>query len=159
MSFTSFIFILFLSLFFLFWPLTKKRPQLRLAYLVLASFVFYGWIDWRLIGLLVAVNLVAYFASQSLTPAAKHRTPILIGGLLFNAGLLVFFRYQGILFGSTGKFDIVSFGVSFYTVQAVSYLFDVYRGRVAPARNLLVFFAYQSMFPKLTAGRTTYSPS
>ncbi len=153
MSFTSFIFVGFLILFFLFWPLTKKNYTVRLVYLVLASFVFYGWVDWRLIFFLIAVNLVSYWGSKLLGKDTPHRKAFLIFSVLFNAGLLVFFRYKGILFANTaGKFDIASLGVSFYTVQAVSYLFDVYQGRVAPAKTLLVFFAYQSMFPKLTAG-------
>ncbi len=153
MNFTSAIFIGFLALFFVFWPLTRKNNTVRLAYLVLASFIFYGWVDWRLIFFLIAVNLVSYWGSKQLGKDSPHRRAFLIFSVLFNAGLLVFFRYKGILFANTaGKFDIASLGVSFYTVQAVSYLFDVYQGRIAPANNLLVFFAYQSMFPKLTAG-------
>ncbi len=170
MLFNSLIFLIFGTLFFVVWPLARRRANIRWAYLTIASFVFYGWWDWRFLFLILASGLLD-FASGLGMQAMPHRRKIFLGLSIFgNIGSLMVFKYSGFfaenisallaLFGMTVELKshfpsfilILPVGISFYTFQSMSYTIDIYKGQLAPTRNPLHFFAYLSMFPQLVAG-------
>lgn len=169
MLFNSLTFLAFIAIFLLFWPLFRKQLHARWTFLTLASFVFYGFWDWRFISLLVFSGLVDYTAALGI--AAQHkshnaRRGLLILSLIANLGSLAVFKYLNFgidglnsaisLTGITGQIPhadlVLPVGISFYTFQSMSYTIDVYMGRISPCRNVLHFFSYLSMFPQLVAG-------
>ncbi len=166
MQFTSIDFILFFTLFIAGWPLTRRSVRVRWAYLTVASFVFYGWWDWRFLFLIGASGLVDFAAGLLMQRDPKRRTLWLVGSVAANVGSLAIFKYLdfvianfnglGALLGADWALPagelILPVGISFYTFQSMSYTIDVYRGRLKPTRSVLHFFAYLAMFPQLVAG-------
>jgi D-alanyl-lipoteichoic acid acyltransferase DltB (MBOAT superfamily) len=166
MLFNSLAFLIFFAAFIGLWPLMKRRRMLRWAYLVAASFFFYGWWDWRFLFLLIGSGLIDYFAALGMVRFPRRKRLLLIASILGNVGSLAVFKYldfgianaNGLLglFGVAGRVPvarlILPVGISFYTFQSMSYTIDVFRGRLAPTRHVLHFFAYLSMFPQLVAG-------
>ena len=169
MLFNSVTFAIFLPLVFgLYWLSANRRVGARNLLIVIASYVFYGWWDWRFLSLIVLSTLVDFAVGLLLGSAtAKPKRRLLLGvSLATNIGLLGFFKYFGFFVqswidawqvvgvhmqGSTLNI-ILPVGISFYTFQTLSYTIDVYRGRVEPTRNLLAFAAFVSFFPQLVAG-------
>jgi len=170
MVFNSLEFLLFGLLFFLLWPLFKKKDNPRWLYLVAASFLFYGWWDWRFLFLIIGSGLVDYCSGLWIVKAPKYRKHFLFFSLLGNLGSLSVFKYsvffatsldslflklgvQTNLVASIPDFALIlPVGISFYTFQSLSYTIDIYRGRLSPTKNILHFFSYLSMFPQLVAG-------
>lgn len=166
MLFNSFEFLVFFALFLVLWPLLRARRNSRWAYLTLASFVFYGWWDWRFLFLLVANGLVDYAAALGMARWPGRRKLLLWASIAGNVGALATFKYLDFglrnvnralgLFGVDAAVPLAGLalpvGISFYTFQSMSYTIDVYRGQLTPTRNVLHFFAYLSMFPQLVAG-------
>lgn len=166
--FNSYVFMLvFLPLALLgWWGLRGKRA--RLIFLTGASYVFYGWWDYRFVPLMIASTTADYIAGGRIYRATskRERTVWLVGLLAFNLGILGFFKYYDFFAGSlnglasTLGFDpwfpllhiVLPIGISFYTFNSISYTIDIYRGRLAPARSPLEFSAFVAMFPHLVAG-------
>ena len=137
--------------------------------MVLASYVFYGWWDWRFL-ILIAFTSLCSFASGLLIQKSQitnDQSPIaklwLWLNIVINLGILAVFKYYdffvsefGALFGiSTESLllrIILPVGISFYTFQALSYSIDVYRGNIKPTKDIIAFFAFISFFPQLVAG-------
>jgi len=169
MLFNSYIFVLlFLPVVLMLWWSTRIDTRTRLCMLVAASYCFYGWWDFRFVGLLVLSTLVDYYAGLQLVRATTlygKRLALLVS-MSANLGLLGYFKYSGFLARSVNAvtdacalgqvlpvWDIVlPVGISFYTFQTMSYTIDLYRGIAQPAVSLLHFSAYVSMFPQLVAG-------
>lgn len=169
MLFNSYIFILlYLPLVLAAWWMLARWPQIRLGFLVASSYVFYGWWHWEFTLLLLASTLVDYYVgigiNRSGTPTTKR---CLLGlSLVSNLGILAYFKYCGFFAESmNGLLETLRFGrlvnvpeillpvgISFYTFQTLTYSIDLYRGEVKPARSLMHFAAYVSMFPQLIAG-------
>ena len=167
MIFASFEFLfLFLPIFFVVYYLTPKR--LRNWPILALSWGFYAW--WRVdfLGLLVCVTAVTYAVSRLMvraglgSPAGKR---LLIVGLLANLGVLAYFKYANFGvdifnesitsagFSSVFWEDIVlPAGLSFYVLQSISYLVDVWRGTIPVSKSLLNYAAYKAMFSQLIAG-------
>ncbi|MFK7737820.1 MAG: MBOAT family protein [Pirellulaceae bacterium] len=169
MLFNSQIFMLFfLPLVLLLWWNRRMNPAWRLGFLTLASYVFYGWWDYRFVSLLVFSTIVDYFAGGKIVNAnaSSSKRFWLAVSLVSNLGLLAFFKYCGFFaeswnglaewLRSGGSIPvpeiILPVGISFYTFQTLSYSIDLYRGNAKPARSLLHFAAYVSLFPQLIAG-------
>jgi alginate O-acetyltransferase complex protein AlgI len=172
MLFNSFIFLVFGTVFFLgLWLIRKsKSPDLKWAYLVAASFFFYGWWDWRFLFLILASGFIDYFGALGIHRFPRRRKLFLVLSVVGNVGSLAVFKYSGFiaenldhllgLLGVTSKLAqnvpefmlLLPVGISFYTFQSMSYTIDVYRRRLEPTRNVLLFFAYLSLFPQLVAG-------
>jgi alginate O-acetyltransferase complex protein AlgI len=169
MLFNSYIFMLvFFPLVMAAWWLLAKWPQVRLAFLVVSSFVFYGWWHWEFTLLLMLSTVVDYclggWIHRSRTKRAKG---ILLSlSLISNLGMLGYFKYCGFFAESiNGLLDtfrlgtplhvpdiILPVGISFYTFQTLTYCIDLYKGEIKPAKSLMHFAAYVSMFPQLIAG-------
>ena len=136
------------------------------VYVVLVfSNVFYGWWDWRFLGLLWITKVVDYALSLRIarTDDQRRRNLLLAGSVVTNLGILGFFKYWNFLIDSGGALRvdlsglrvqglILPVGISFYVFQSMSYVIDVYRRRIEPAGSLVEFAAFVSYFPQLVAG-------
>lgn len=161
MSFTSLQFAIFLPLVFILYWLLRKQLRWQNILVVVASYVFYGWWDWRFL-LLIALTSFLSWGSGLLIAKGNRRKLWLAGNIAVNLGILAVFKYFNFfvgsfcdLFGVTNSIAIkviLPVGISFYTFQALSYSIDVYRGSVKPTRDIVAFFAYVSFFPQLVAG-------
>lgn len=169
MLFNSIDFALFLPIvFIIYWFFTNKNLQLQNALLVVASYFFYGYWDWRFLALIIFSSFVDYFIGLGLgkNENKKTRKLLLTTSILINLGFLGFFKYFNFFadsfaaaFTILGKpIDPVSLniilpvGISFYTFQTLSYSIDVYKEKLKPTTDLVSFFAFVSFFPQLVAG-------
>lgn len=167
MNFISLTYLVLLAIVFaLYWSIPTKRAQ-NLVLLV-ASYIFYGWWDWRFLGLILLSSVTDFTLGLAIANSATiRRRRFFVGlSLAFNLGILGFFKYfnffehslaamahqAGWQVGELTLNVILPVGVSFYTFQSLSYIFDVNRGRLQPTRDLLDFLAYVSFFPQLVAG-------
>lgn len=172
MLFNSFNFLFFLPIVFvLYWHVFQRSLRWQNLFIVAASYVFYGWWDWRFLLLIVFTSLCSYGSGLLIERSLKRedkRSARWWTGLNIVVNLLVLgtFKYFNFfaeslqsLFGSLGMmFDaptlkvILPVGISFYTFQALSYTIDVYRRQLPATRDVAAFFAYISFFPQLVAG-------
>lgn len=169
MLFNSFEFFVFLPIvFLLYWFVFRGRRWQNLL-VVVASYVFYGWWDWRFL-LLIAFTSLCSFGSGLLLEHydGKRRQQQIVSAanIVLNLVILCLFKYYNFfvenlaaLFGAIGwHFDrvtmeiILPVGISFYTFQALSYTIDVYQKKIPATHDIVEFFAYISFFPQLVAG-------
>lgn len=169
MFFNSIDFAIFLPIvFILYWFVTNQNLKLQNFLIVVASYVFYGWWDWRFLSLIIFSTLVDYLVGLGL---AKEENPskrkiFLWTSILVNLGFLGFFKYYNFFldnfitafsfFGTpiqAGSLNIIlPVGISFYTFQTLSYSIDVYNRKLNPTRDFIAFSAFVSFFPQLVAG-------
>ena len=169
MLFNSIDFAIFLPVvFLLYWFVTNKNVQLQNAFIVAASYLFYGWWDWRFLSLILLSTVIDYFVGRGLAKYKdqKKRRLLLWTSISFNLGFLGFFKYYNFFienfvaaftfFGfdiSAGSLNIVlPVGISFYTFQTLSYTIDVYKNKLEPTKDFLALAAFVSFFPQLVAG-------
>jgi D-alanyl-lipoteichoic acid acyltransferase DltB (MBOAT superfamily) len=164
--FNSFTFAVFLPVVLLVYYRLSHR--LQNVWLLAAGIVFYGWWDWRFLGLLGATTVLDYIASHRIHAATTQgvRKRWLLASLTGNLTILGFFKYFNFFVDSTeallGSFGvtvhpptlrvILPIGVSFYTFQEIAYTIDVYRGHLKPCRRFLDFALFVCYFPQLVAG-------
>ncbi|MCL4148930.1 UNVERIFIED_CONTAM: hypothetical protein GTU68_002129 [Idotea baltica] len=145
-----------------------KSLQLQNVLLVVASYFFYAWWDWRFLSLILFSTLVDYLVGSNLSKTSSNvkRKSLLWVSIIANLGLLVFFKYFnffiesfttaftffGADIGSSSLKIILPVGISFYTFQTLSYTIDVYRKKLNPTHNFIQFAAFVSFFPQLVAG-------
>ena len=162
MLFTSIEFFVFLPVVFALYWLLRKQLRLQNLLVVAASYVFYGWWDWRFL-LLIAFTSACSYASGLLIGGGHWRKTALWCNVIINLAILALFKYYDFfaaelasLLGCSGDSVmlhlILPVGISFYTFQALSYSIDVYRNKLEPTRDVVAFFAYVSFFPQLVAG-------
>jgi len=167
MLFNSIEFALFLPIVFLFYWLLKKSRQSQNILLLVASYVFYGWWDWRFLSLIAFSSVVDYSIGRGLlSNNEKKRKLLLWTSIVVNLGILGVFKYYNFFldsfidafkwFGmefSVSRLNIIlPVGISFYTFQTLSYSIDVYRRKMEPSRDIISFFTFVSFFPQLVAG-------
>ena len=158
MSFASFAFLLFFAVVLVGTVVIERRfpPRVKECFLLLASYFFYGWWDWRFCFLLLFVTVSSYFA-------AKHARSRLVFamGIVVPLAVLGFFKYFNFFLGSVSAVlgrelgalrIILPVGISFYTFQALSYVIDVHRGKIAVEEDFIRLALYISFFPQLVAG-------
>ncbi|MBZ0204722.1 MAG: MBOAT family protein [Flavobacteriales bacterium] len=167
MLFNSLDFLIFLPIVFgVYWAI--RNIQVQNAFLLLASYVFYGWWDWRFLLLIIFSSALDYLCGLGLERSSNDRKRkwILSISLVMNLGLLGVFKYFNFftaelaLQASRLGVELQPFtlnvllpvGISFYTFQTLSYTIDVYRRRMRATRNPLAFFTYVAFFPQLVAG-------
>lgn len=159
--------LFFLIVFFVSWSLYNK-PNLRKLFLLLASYFFYSFWDWRFVSLLFVSSFLNFLAGILIQNSglAKQRKFILIVSIIINLGILGFFKYYGffiesltdLLFALGIERDlpfleiILPVGISFFTFQGISYIVDIYRGKIQANYSLLDVMLYISFFPQLVAG-------
>ena len=168
MIFPSYIFIFaFLPLVLAIWY-SRLPFYVRLGTLIAASYVFYGWWDYRFVSLLIVSTIVDYYCGAAIARAGtrEKKRAFLTLSIMANLALLGFFKYFDFFVGSvnTGLAQlgfqpnlpllnlILPLGISFYTFKSISYSFDIYRGDAEPAPDLMHFAAFIALFPELVAG-------
>ncbi|MGJ5641905.1 MBOAT family O-acyltransferase [Formosa sp. S-31] len=169
MLFNSIDFAIFLPIvFILYWFVTNKNLKLQNLLIVAASYLFYGWWDWRFLSLIIFSTLVDYSIGRKLKTEENQtkRKTLLWTSILINLGFLGFFKYFNFFqdnfisafsfFGSEIKGYslniILPVGISFYTFQTLSYTIDVYKKNLEPTTDFIAFSAFVSFFPQLVAG-------
>ena len=167
MIFHSLDFVLFFAVVLAaYWSLARVGLRVQNAFLLLASLFFYGYVTPWFVALLVATMLVDYMAGLCIGRYPEHKKLLLALSMSSNLGVLGFFKYYGFfaenavvalqrlgLHVSRPTLEVVlPVGISFYTFQSLSYTIDVYRGKLAPRRNLLDFATFLALFPQLVAG-------
>jgi alginate O-acetyltransferase complex protein AlgI len=176
MLFNSFSFALFLALVFLiYWALQKKPLIYQNLFLLLASYFFYAWWDYRFLLLLILNSLINYWLGIKIEreERLRRRKLFLILGVIVNIGTLCVFKYLGFfassfgnllnLFGLRADFPtlniILPLGISYYTFQTLGYLIDVYRKQFPATRDVVAFLLFVAFFPKLVAGPIERAPN
>ena len=169
MLFNSLDFAIFLPIvFLLYWFVAQKNLKFQNALIVVASYVFYGWWDWRFLSLIIFSTVVDYLVGQRLRTEDKQskRKVLLWTSIIVNLGFLGFFKYYNFflenfvdafsLFGmqiNANSLNIIlPVGISFYTFQTLSYTIDVYRKKLEPTKDFMAFSAFVCFFPQLVAG-------
>ena len=167
-EFAIFLPIVFLLYWFVFdYALKRNRYQLTLqnSFVVVASYVFYGWWDWRFL-LLIAITSFCSWGSGLLigrSDTKKKAKAWMWTNIVLNIGILAMFKYYDFFVSEFAQLFNIStdglllkvilpVGISFYTFQALSYSIDVYRGKMEPTKDIVAFFAFISFFPQLVAG-------
>ncbi len=169
MNFNSFEFAIFLPTVFVFyWLFAGLKIRYQNLFILLASFVFYGWVDFRFLGLIIFSILLDYFVGLGITGCEKRRRRriYLSMSIIGNLGMLCYFKYYNFfvdsiadvvsIFGYHPKVEhlnlILPLGISFYTFQTMSYSIDNYRRKMTATKDILAFGAFVSFFPQLVAG-------
>ena len=169
MLFNSIDFAIFLPIIFiLYWFVTNKNLKLQNLLIVVASYIFYGWWDWRFLSLIIFSTIVDYSIGLLLSKQENQtkRKILLWTSILVNLGFLGFFKYYDFFldnfitafsfFGTEINANslniILPVGISFYTFQTLSYTIDVYKRKLEPTKDFIAFSAFVSFFPQLVAG-------
>ncbi|KAA6303312.1 MAG: Peptidoglycan O-acetyltransferase [Candidatus Ordinivivax streblomastigis] len=180
MLFNSITFAIFLPIvFLLYWFVFQRNLRLQNLFVVVASYIFYGWWDWRFLLLIAFTSFCSWICglysqvdeNQQKNPSTYSRRQLIakivtIGNIVLNLGILGVFKYYNFFvesfvsaFALAGVYlqpltlkIILPVGISFYTFQALSYAIDVYCKRIAPTKDIVSFFAFVSFFPQLVAG-------
>ena len=169
MLFNSFEFMAFLPIvFLLYWFVFRGRKWQNLL-VVIASYLFYGWWDWRFLFLIALTSLFSFGSGlliEHFDGQRRRQRVVSAANIVLNLGILGVFKYYNFfvenldaLFGALGwHLDwvtmqiILPVGISFYTFQALSYTIDVYQRKLPATHDIVEFFAYISFFPQLVAG-------
>ena len=166
--FNSLEFLFFLPIVFALYWLCAGRANLRNLVIVIASYAFYGWWDYRFLALLALSTASSYASGIAIEKCQERKTAkwICAANVVFNLSILAFFKYFN-FFGENfaRMMDMLGWhtdwvmldillpvGISFYTFQAIGYTIDVYRRSTKASHNPITFAAFISFFPQLVAG-------
>ena len=170
MHFSSIEFLLFLPIVFCsYWFVFHNDLRSQNGTILISSYIFYGWWDWRFLSLIFLSTVVDYFIGLKIHDSddKKKRKAFLWVSILFNLGLLGFFKYFNFfidswidLLGTIGYEQkstwtlnvILPVGISFYTFQTMSYCLDIYYRKLKPTKDFISFASFVSFFPQLVAG-------
>jgi len=168
MLFNSLEFLLFLPIVFVLYWFVFKKLHFQNILILVASYVFYGWWDWRFLSLILLSTIIDYTLGLQIkrTTQIKKRKLLLGVSLFFNLGMLGFFKYYnffidswieawagfGVTMHASSLNIVLPVGISFYTFQTLSYTIDVYRGKLEPTKDFISFASFVSFFPQLVAG-------
>lgn len=169
MFFDSLTFLVFFAVAFsAFWILFSRTKMARNGFLLLTSYVFYGWWDWRFLSLILISSIVDFLLGMSMEKAKNQRARkrLLVLSLVVNLGLLGVFKYFNFFIDSLDVLlevvgtsvagahleVVLPVGISFYTFQTLSYTLDIYRGRMKAVNDPIQFFTFVAFFPQLVAG-------
>ena len=167
MQFDTYTYALFLPLvFFIYWGL-RRHLRWQNVFLLVASYVFYGWWDWRMLGLIVLTSLSTWGTALMMRGdrSSGDKTWAVVN-IVLNVGILAVFKYLNFmrdsfvhllnLFGANPDWPTLNIllpvGISFYTFQAISYTIDVYRDDIKATRDVVAFGVFIAFFPQLVAG-------
>ncbi|CAM4228442.1 MBOAT family protein [Zobellia roscoffensis] len=171
MLFNSLDFLIFLPVVFvLYWFVFKKSLKIQNLLVIVASYVFYGWWDWRFLILIFLSTVLDFWVGQQIFKNQDNNQKAkywLWVSVAFNLGLLGFFKYFNFFIDSFIESVnaigynmksvwtlriILPVGISFYTFQTMSYSFDIYYKKLKPTTNFVSFAAFVAFFPQLVAG-------
>lgn len=169
MFFNSLDFAIFLPIVFsLYWLINNKSLKLQNLLIVFASYIFYGWWDWRFLALILFSTFTDFLTGILIAKENNHskRKLFLTISIIINISFLGFFKYYnffidnfiagfsfvGMQFNPSHLNIILPVGISFYTFQTMSYSIDIYKRKLEPTKDFIVFSAFVSFFPGLVAG-------
>ncbi len=169
MMFTSFKFLLFIVIvFLLYWFVFKRNYKQQNILLLIASYVFYGLAEWKMLPLLLATTLIFYFLAIGIHKAKNAKTASLLTtlGAVLGVGILLYFKYFNFFILSFSDFFnaiglqtnwhtfkiIMPLGVSYFTFKLISYVVEVHRGKMEPCTDVIAFANYVAFFPTIMAG-------
>jgi alginate O-acetyltransferase complex protein AlgI len=169
MLFNSFEFAIFLPIVFIvYWFVLNRNLKIQNFFLLVVSYIFYGWWDWRFLSLIIFSTGLDFWVGLQLRKIEEPKYRRLFFGLscLVNLGFLGVFKYFNFFVDTfVGAFAgigvhleprtlnvVLPVGISFYTFQSLSYAIDVYRRKLQPTKDIIAFFAFISFFPQLVAG-------
>ena len=173
MLFNSLEFLIFLPIvFLLYWFVfdyamrgCKRQLLWQNLLIVVASYIFYGWWDWRFLILIAITTILSFLSGIGIekAPTQRAKKAVMIANIIVNLGILGVYKYYDFfarefaeLIGIEADFLllhlILPVGISFYTFQALSYSIDVYRKQIEPTHDIVAFTAFLSFFPQLVAG-------
>ena len=143
----------------------KRQLLWQNLLIVVASYIFYGWWDWRFLILIAITTILSFLSGIGIekAPTQRGKKAVMIANVVVNLGILGVYKYYDFfaiqfaqLFGIESDFLllhlILPVGISFYTFQALSYSIDVYRKQIEPTHDIVAFTAFLSFFPQLVAG-------
>jgi len=162
-------FIFFIIVFFTYWFLLDKKLYLQNLFILISSYSFYAWWDWRFLFLILFSTCVDYICAKKIYTHRKSyfKKRYLSFSIIINIGILLYFKYFnffveswidlmmkiGFSVENLRNFNIIlPVGISFYTFQTISYSLDVYYGKIKPSNNFISFASFVSFFPQLVAG-------
>ena len=170
MVFNSITFVIFFIIFYhLYWWINNRFSiNIRNFLILVSSYIFYGWWDWRFLGLIFVSSLADFFIGLKMDQSSnrKIRRILLLASIGVNLGILGFFKYFNFFIDSfnellsgfalsvnTSTLNIIlPVGISFYTFQTLSYTIDIYKGKLKHTKDILSFFVFVAFFPQLVAG-------
>ncbi len=168
MTFASLTFLIFLPIVFVLYWMLNGSLRWQNLFLVAASYVFYGWWDYRFLILILITSVSSYVCGLMLERLRqpRRRKFAVAANVVLNLGILGCFKYLNFFIDSfVSVLDILGWhadkpllqvvlpvGISFYTFQSLSYVLDVYRRKIEATRDAIAFLAYISFFPQLVAG-------
>jgi alginate O-acetyltransferase complex protein AlgI len=161
-------FCFFIVFYFLYWFITNRNLKAQNLLILIASYFFYAWSDWRFLSYLIGSTLLNYILGIYIEKSANpgHKKLLLYIGLIQGIGGLVFFKYFNFFIASFNdafhffglNLDlrllriIIPLGISFFTFRTISYLLDINKGKIKASRDWIVFFTYVAYFPSLVSG-------
>jgi len=170
MLFNSIEFLIFLpTVFILYWFVLNKNLKIQNTLVLLSSYLFYGWWDYRFLSLIFLSTVVDYIIGINIPKqnSEKNQKLLLWSSVLFNLSVLGFFKYYNFFVDSWVElFSLLGYkiksiwtlniilpvGISFYTFQTMSYTIDIYRKNLEPTKDFISFATFVSFFPQLVAG-------
>jgi D-alanyl-lipoteichoic acid acyltransferase DltB (MBOAT superfamily) len=169
MLFNSVDFAIFIPIVFvLYWFIFNKDIKIQNFFIVVSSYFFYGWWEWKFLTLIVFSTFIDYTVGKLLSneDSINKRKTYLWFSVVINLGLLAYFKYFNFFIenfstsfsflGSELRLNtlniVLPIGISFYTFQTLSYTIDVYRKKLNPTNDFIAFSAFVSFFPQLVAG-------
>jgi len=164
-------FWIFFTLFLLaYYTLFRKSSRGQNVWLLVASYVFYGWADWKMLPLLAVVTLVYYLLGAAISknnkPNPRLASRLTTLGVVLGVGVLIYFKYFGFfvkeftqalnsigIHANMGTFNIIMpVGISFFTFKLMSYVIEIHRENISPTKNLVDFGTYVAFFPTILSG-------
>ena len=169
MIFNSLTFLLFfIAVFLIYWFPLKNTTRGQNIFLLLASYFFYGYTDWKMLPLLIVATLIFYYLGKAIAGAKSEKQGywLTFAGVALGVGTLLYFKYFNSfiesfasLFNAFGlhanlhTFDIIMpLGISFFTFRLLSYIIDIYRGKGHPTDDIIAFGTYVAFFPCILSG-------
>ena len=169
MIFNSLTFLLFfIAVFLIYWFLLKNTTRGQNIFLLLASYFFYGYADWKMLPLLIVATLIFYYLGKAIAGAKSEKQGywFTFAGVALGVGTLLYFKYFNFfiesfasLFNAVGlhanlhTFNIIMpLGISFFTFRLLSYIIDIYRGKGQPTDDIVAFGTYVAFFPCILSG-------
>ena len=158
---------------FHYWHVSEQTAlNIQNAFVLVASYIFYGWWDWRFLLLIAFTSFCSWgsglligksVSSGQSVDGHKKAKLWMVANIILNLGILAVFKYYDFFVSEFGQLFgintdslllkiILPVGISFYTFQALSYSIDVYRGKIEPTKDIIAFFAFIAFFPQLVAG-------
>lgn len=169
MIFNSLTFLLFfIAVFLIYWFPLKNTTRGQNIFLLLASYFFYGFADWKMLPLLIVATLIFYYLGKAIAGAESEKQGywLTFVGVALGVGTLLYFKYFNFfiesfvsLFNAVGlhanlhTFNIIMpLGISFFTFRLLSYIIDIYRGKGQPTDDIIAFGTYVAFFPCILSG-------